>query len=198
MTMRIVLLGAPGSGKGTQGERLAARLGIPKVSTGDALRAAVAAGTELGLKAKATMEAGGLVANEIVIGIVEERLAQPDAQQGFILDGFPRNTAQAEVLDQILERQGRPRITHAIHLHVPDEEIVRRLLERAKVEGRTDDREDVIRKRIEVYNAETAPVLAFYRAQGSLSTVEGLGSVDLISERVLRSLGVTTAGSAQA
>lgn len=183
--MRIVLLGAPGSGKGTQGERLVARFGIPKISTGDALRAAVAAGTPLGLKAKSAMDAGALVDDGIVIGIVDERLQQPDAQKGFILDGFPRNTAQAEVLDGILARQGRPRITHAVHLHVTDEEIVRRLLERAKVEGRADDREDVIRKRIEVYNAETAPLLSFYRKQDCVVTVEGLGSMDQIFDRVV-------------
>lgn len=186
--MRIVLLGAPGSGKGTQGEKLVAHFGIPKISTGDALRAAVAAGTELGKQAKAAMDAGALVADAIVIGIVEERLSQPDAQKGFILDGFPRNTAQAEVLDGILQRQGRPRITHAVHLHVTDEEIVRRLLERAKIEGRADDREDVIRKRIEVYNAETAPLLDYYQRQGSVQTVPGIGSLDEIFQRIVQTL----------
>lgn len=182
------MLGAPGSGKGTQGEKLVARFGIPKISTGDALRAAVAAGSELGKLAKAAMDGGGLVANDIVIGIVEERLAQADAQKGFILDGFPRNTAQAEVLDQMLERQGRPGITHAVHLHVTDEEIVRRLLERAKIEGRADDREDVIRHRIEVYNAETAPLLDYYRKQGCVNTVVGTGSLDDIFERIVQVL----------
>ncbi|MDP3858975.1 MAG: adenylate kinase [Stagnimonas sp.] len=183
--MRIVLLGAPGSGKGTQGEKLVARLGIPKISTGDALRAAVAAGTELGKKAKATMDAGQLVANEIVIGIVEERLAQPDAQKGFILDGFPRNTAQAEVLEAMLVRLGKAGITRAVHLHVDDEEIVQRLLLRAEKEGRADDKEDVIRHRIGVYNAETKPLLDFYGKQGKLVTVEGVGSLEDIFGRIL-------------
>ena len=183
--MRIVLLGAPGSGKGTQGEKLVARLGIPKISTGDALRAAVAAGTELGKKAKATMDAGQLVANEIVIGIVEERLAQPDAQKGFILDGFPRNTAQAEVLEAMLARLGKAGITRAVHLHVDDEEIVQRLLLRAEKEGRADDKEDVIRHRIGVYNAETKPLLDFYGKQGKLVTVEGVGSLEDIFGRIL-------------
>lgn len=183
--MRIVLLGAPGSGKGTQGEKLVARLGIPKVSTGDALRAAVAAGTELGKKAKAAMDAGQLVANEIVIGIVEERLAQPDAQKGFILDGFPRNTAQAEVLEGILKRLGKDGITKAVHLHVEDEEIVKRLLLRAEKEGRADDKEDVIRHRIGVYNAETKPLLDFYGRQGKLVTVQGVGSLEDIFGRIL-------------
>jgi len=186
--MRLVLLGAPGSGKGTQGEKLVAHFGIPKISTGDALRAAVAAGTELGKKAKAAMDAGQLVANEIVIGIVEERLAQPDAKKGFILDGFPRNTAQAEVLEGMLARLGTPGISKAVHLHVTDEEIVKRLLDRAVKEGRADDKEDVIRKRIEVYNAETRPLLDFYSKQGKVVTVEGVGGLEEIFNRILASL----------
>jgi len=179
------LLGAPGSGKGTQGEKLVAHFGIPKISTGDALRAAVAAGTELGKKAKATMDAGQLVANEIVIGIVEERLAQPDAQKGFILDGFPRNSAQAEVLEGMLSRLGNDGITRAVHLHVEDEQIVKRLLLRAEKEGRADDKEDVIRHRISVYNAETKPLLDFYGKQGKLVTVEGVGSLEDIFSRIV-------------
>lgn len=187
--MRIVLLGAPGSGKGTQGERLVAHYGIPKVSTGDALRAAVKQGTELGLKAKAAMDAGQLVADEIVIGIVEQRLGEPDARKGFILDGFPRNTAQAEVLERMLSRLGQPSIDKAVHLQVPDEEIVKRLVDRAQKEGRADDREDVVRKRIEVYNAETHPLLRYYDTQGKLVTVQGLGTVDEIFHRVIAVLG---------
>lgn len=183
--MRIVLLGAPGSGKGTQGEKLARHFGIPKISTGDALRAAVAAGTELGRKAKATMDAGQLVANEIVIGIVEERLQQPDALKGFILDGFPRNTAQAEVLDALLTKHKLEAVGKAVHLHVEDEEIIRRLLDRATKEGRADDKEDVIRDRIAVYNKETHPLLDYYQAQGKLVGVPGVGSVEEIFERIL-------------
>lgn len=186
-TMRLILLGAPGSGKGTQGEKLVAHFGIPKLSTGDALRAAVKAGTELGLKAKAAMDAGALVANDIVNGIVEERLGQPDAMKGFILDGFPRNVAQADVLSGMLTRLGVS-VSKAVHLHVADEEIVRRLLERATIEGRADDREDVIRKRIEIYNAETHPLLDYYAAQGKLVTVEGVGSIDEIFARILAAL----------
>lgn len=183
--MRLVLLGAPGSGKGTQGERLAAQYGIPKVSTGDALRAAVKAGTPLGLKAKATMDAGQLVADEIVVGIVEDRLDQDDARKGFILDGFPRNTAQAQVLDRILSQLGQPAVDKAVHLHVTDEEIVRRLLDRAHKEGRADDREDVIRHRIGVYNQETHPLLDYYGQQGKLVTVPGVGGLDEIYNRTL-------------
>lgn len=186
--MRMVLLGAPGSGKGTQGEKLVAHFGIPKISTGDALRAAVAAGTELGKKAKATMDAGQLVANEIVIGIVEERLGQEDARKGFILDGFPRNTAQAEVLDAMLVRLGQPPIDKAVHLQVNDEEIIKRLLDRAQKEGRADDKEDVIRKRIDVYNAETRPLLDYYSQQNKVVTVPGVGGLEDIFQRILQAL----------
>jgi len=186
--MRIVLLGAPGSGKGTQGEKLVAHFGIPKISTGDALRAAVAAGTELGKQAKATMDAGKLVANDIVIGIVEERLEQADAVRGFILDGFPRNTAQAQVLDKLLDGHHQQPIDKAIHLAVDDEEIIRRLHERAVKEGRHDDKPEVIRHRIEVYNAETHPLLDYYRVQGKLATVQGVGAVDDIFQRILGAL----------
>lgn len=186
--MRMVLLGAPGSGKGTQGEKLVAHFGIPKISTGDALRAAVATGTELGKRAKAAMDAGQLVANEIVIGIVEERLGQEDARKGFILDGFPRNTAQAEVLDGMLVRLGQAPIDKAVHLQVNDEEIIKRLLDRAHKEGRADDREDVIRKRIEVYNAETRPLLDYYSKDGKVVTVPGVGGLEDIFQRILLAL----------
>ncbi len=183
------MLGAPGSGKGTQGEMLVKHFGIPKISTGDALRAAVKAGTPLGLQAKKIMDEGGLVADSIVIGIVEERLAQPDAGKGCILDGFPRNTAQAEVLDQMLGRLNLPPVDRAIHLHVSDEEIVKRLLDRAQKEGRTDDKEEVIRHRIDVYNEETSPLLDFYSKQGKVVTVPGVGDLDEIFQRILKALG---------
>lgn len=186
--MRLVLLGAPGSGKGTQGDKLVRQLGIPKISTGDALRAAVRSGTALGKIAKIAMDAGGLVADDIVIGIVQERLAEPDAKNGFILDGFPRNTAQAQVLDQMLVKLGQPGIGKAVHLHVDDQEIVTRLLERAVKEGRADDKEDVIRNRIKVYNAETSPLLAYYEGQGKLVTVEGVGGLEEIFQRILGAL----------
>lgn len=185
--MRIVLLGAPGSGKGTQGEKMAAHFGIPKLSTGDALRAAVAAGTELGKKAKATMDAGQLVANELVYGIVEERLAQPDAQKGFILDGFPRNIAQADVLEGMLGKVGTS-ISSALHLHVDDEEIITRLHSRALKEGRADDTEDVIRRRIEIYNADTSPLLNYYQQRGKLVTLEGKGGLEEIFARIVAAL----------
>ena len=183
--MRIILLGAPGSGKGTQGEKLAAHFGIPKLSTGDALRAAVAAGTDLGKRAKATMDAGQLVANELVYGIVEQRLAQPDAQKGFILDGFPRNIAQANVLEGMLAKLKVASITAALHLHVEDEEIITRLHSRAIKEGRADDTEAVIRRRIEIYNADTSPLLDYYSKQGKLVTLEGKGGLEEIFARIV-------------
>ena len=186
--MRIVLLGAPGSGKGTQGKILATHFSIPKLSTGDALRVAVAAGTELGIKAAPFMTAGKLVPDELVYGIVEERLAQPDARLGFILDGFPRNVAQAQVLDSMLVRLNETPMDRAVHLHVEDEEIIQRLHERAVQEGRHDDQPDVIRHRIEVYNDETHPLLDYYEAQGKLVTVEGVGTVDEIFQRILKVL----------
>jgi adenylate kinase len=183
--MRIVLLGAPGSGKGTQGKLLSERFAIPKISTGDALRAAVAAGTELGKQAAPYMAAGKLAPDALVYGIVEERLGQADARKGFILDGFPRNEAQAKVLDGMLGRLREPALETALHLHVDDEEIIRRLLERAVQEGRQDDKPEVIRHRIEVYNAETHPLLDFYQQQGKLKTVQGTGTVDEIFQRVV-------------
>lgn len=186
--MELILLGAPGSGKGTQGEKLAAHFSIPKLSTGDALRAAKKAGTPLGLKAGPLMDAGDLVPDELVYGIVEERLSLPDAHTGFILDGFPRNTAQAAELDRMLVRLGERAIDYAVHLHVPDEDIVKRLLARAHKEGRADDTETVIRHRIDVYNAETSPLLKFYGAQGKLLTVPGVGGLEEIFQRVLAAL----------
>ena len=183
--MRIVLLGAPGSGKGTQGEKLVSHFAIPKISTGDALRAAAKAGTALGQQAAPLMAAGKLVPDALVYGIVEERLGQPDARKGCILDGFPRNTAQAEALDAMLQRLGQPGVAKAVHLHVTDEEIIKRLLDRAQKEGRADDKEDVIRKRIEVYNAETRPLLEYYRRQNKLVAVEGIGTLEQIFQRIL-------------
>ncbi|MGH8447375.1 MAG: adenylate kinase [Solimonas sp.] len=183
--MRIVLLGAPGSGKGTQGEKLVAHFGIPKISTGDALRAAAKAGTPLGQKAAPLMAAGRLVPDDLVYGIVEERLGQEDARKGCVLDGFPRNTAQAEALDAMLARLGQPAVDKAVHLAVPDEEIIKRLLERAIKEGRADDKEDVIRHRIKVYNDETHPLLDYYEKQGKLVDVPGVGSLEQIFERII-------------
>lgn len=177
--MRIVLLGAPGSGKGTQAKRLVEAYGIPQISTGDLLRAAVAAGTELGRKAKATMDTGQLVADEVVIGMIRERLSQPDAVKGFILDGFPRTRPQAAALDELLAEIGQP-LNKVINLDVKDEEIVQRLLAR----GRADDNEATIRKRLQVYAEQTHPLLDYYRGRHLLAVVPGMGSVDDIFKRM--------------
>ncbi len=175
--MRIVLLGAPGSGKGTQAENIVARYAVTHLSTGDLLRAEVAAGSELGLKAKAIMESGGLVSDEIVLDMIEERLGKLDG--GFLLDGFPRTLAQAEALDALLARLGRP-LDVVVFFDVAFDEITQRLLSR----GRADDNEDIIRKRLAVYEEQTAPLIAYYESTGRLRTVQGVGAIDEISRRI--------------
>lgn len=183
--MRIVLLGAPGSGKGTQAEKLQEKYGVPQISTGDLLRAAVSAGTELGQQAKVAMDAGELVADEIVVGMIEERLKAPDAAKGFILDGFPRSNAQAATLDDMLDKLDWP-LQRAVHLVVDDDEIMRRLMERK----RADDTEATIRHRLEVFERQTRPVVKYYSAQGKLATVAGVGEMDEIFERIEQAVGV--------
>ena len=180
---RILLLGAPGAGKGTQAAMLIERLGIPHISTGDMLRQAVADGTEIGQKAKAVMDSGQLVSDEIVIAIAEERLSQPDAQKGFLLDGFPRTLAQAEALAAMLDKLGTP-LERCVALKVDTEAVVQRLLKRAEIEGRADDNEETIRERMSVYEEQNAPLLPFYTEAGVLREVDGMGEVDEIAERV--------------
>lgn len=184
---RIVLLGPPGAGKGTQASAIIASKGIPHISTGDMLRAAVKAGTPIGQKAKAVMDAGELVSDEIVIGIAEERLGQPDAKKGFLLDGFPRTLAQAEALERMLAKLGTP-LDCCLALTVDNEAIVQRLLKRAQIEGRADDNEATIRERMRVYDAQTAPLLGFYRRSGRLVEVSGMGTVDQVGERIREAL----------
>ena len=185
--MRLVLLGAPGSGKGTQAEVLKAELGVPHISTGDLLRAAVKAATPLGLKAKAVMEAGQLVSDEIVLGMLEERLAQPDATAGFILDGYPRNVAQCEALERLLARIGQP-LEVAIKLDVPTELIVDRIAGRAAKEGRKDDTPETVRERLRVYTEQTEPVAGHFAAIGKLTKVDGVGELAEVSRRILAAL----------
>ena len=184
---RILLLGAPGAGKGTQAARLIERLEIPHISTGDMLRAAVAAGSRIGLEAKAVMDSGKLVGDEIVIAIAEERLGQEDARKGFVLDGFPRTLAQAQALDATLEKLGTP-LECCLAVTVDTEAVVLRLLKRAEIEGRADDNEETIRERMRVYDAQTAPLLDHYRAQGCLVEVDGMGSVEEVSEGIEKAL----------
>lgn len=178
---KIVLMGAPGAGKGTQAARLVEKFGIPHISTGDMLRAAVQAKTPVGLQAKAVMDAGQLVSDDIVIAIAEERLAQEDCKKGFILDGFPRTLAQAEALQAVLEKLGLE-LDCCLAITVDNDEVVRRLLKRAEIEGRADDNEETIRERMSVYDEQTAPLLDYYRSRGLLREVDGMGSVDEVSE----------------
>lgn len=185
--MRIVLLGPPGSGKGTQAKRLKMELDAAHVSTGDLLRAAVKAGTPLGRKAKAVMESGQLVSDEIVLGLLEERLGQADTAAGFILDGYPRNLAQANALDELLTRLARP-LDAVVKLTVPDDAIVKRCELRFEEEHRADDNPDTVRKRLAVYARQTAPVADYYAQRGLLTEIDGVGAIEAISDRVLAAL----------
>lgn len=180
---RLLLLGPPGAGKGTQAIRLASRLGIPQISTGDMLRAAVRDGTALGLEAKAIMDRGDYVPDPLVVGIVEQRLEQPDAATGFILDGFPRTPAQAEALDRMLERRGL-RLDRCVALRLEDDALIARLLRRAEIEGRSDDNEATIRKRMQVYHEQTAPLVAYYRSRGVMREIDGLGDIETVAARL--------------
>lgn len=193
--MRIVFLGPPGAGKGTQAARLMKRHGIPQLSTGDMLRAAVKAGTPVGLKAKAIMEQGGLVPDAIVVGIVVERFTEADATKGFILDGFPRTVAQAEALDMALEHRGL-KLDAVLELEVDPEVLVQRIEKRAAetvAAGgtvRLDDTPEVLSKRLATYHEQTAPVSAYYAQSGRLKTVDGMASVDAVSDAIDAALSV--------
>jgi adenylate kinase len=208
--MRIVLLGAPGAGKGTQAKMLIEKYRIPQISTGDILRKAVVDGTPLGKEAKAIMERGELVPDKIVLGLVEERVKQDDCKKGFILDGFPRNTAQAEALDKLLNDLKMP-LTSALSVDVPKDDLMKRLTGRRtckscqqmynvyysapKKEGvcdkcggelfqRGDDKEETIKKRLDVYDAQTAPLIDYYNKKGIQKSVAGTGSIDEIFKKV--------------
>lgn len=177
--LKIVLLGAPGSGKGTQSEKLVAEFGVPQISTGDLLRSAVANQTQLGKQAKTAMDAGELVSDDIVVGMIHERLEQDDTANGFILDGFPRSLAQAKALEKLLADMDRP-LQGVVHIKVDNEEIVQRLMAR----GRSDDNEDTIRNRLNVYQDQTQPLVAFYEDLGLLTAVAGVGEIDDIYARI--------------
>jgi adenylate kinase len=182
--MRIVILGAPGSGKGTQAAMLAERLEIPHISTGVLLRSAVAAGTELGLKAKAVLDRGELISDDIMLELIEERLSRDDTRNGFILDGYPRNIIQAEALDGVLARFGQP-VDEAVQIDVATEEVIERIARRAAEEGRSDDSETVVRNRMHVYEEQTAPVVDYYADRGILSRVLGQGGIEDVFHRIL-------------
>jgi adenylate kinase len=209
--MNIILLGPPGCGKGTQAQRLQDRFGMIQLSTGDMLRAAVAAGTDIGKKAEAIMKAGALVPDDIVIGIIADRIALPDARKGFILDGFPRTTAQAEALDRMLAQKGM-KLDHVIKIKVDEAALVDRITGRftcarcgtgyhdrykqPKIAGvcdvcgssrfvrRDDDKPETVHARLEAYRRQTAPILPYYRAQGKLSAVDGMAAIDAVTQQL--------------
>ncbi len=188
--MNIILLGPPGAGKGTQAVRLVEGRGLVQLSTGDMLRAAVKAGSEVGLKAKAVMESGQLVSDDIVIGVVSERLDAPDAKNGVIFDGFPRTTAQAEALDKLLAEKGMA-LDAVVEMQVPDELLVGRIQTRAAETGgtRADDNVETLKKRLAVYHAETAPLIEYYRGTGKLRTVDGAVAMDDVTAAIGAALG---------
>lgn len=191
--MIIIFLGPPGAGKGTQAKRIADKHGIPQLSTGDMLRAAIAQGTELGKKCKAIMDAGELVSDEIVAGIIGERIEEPDCAPGFLLDGFPRTVRQAEILDEILAEKGR-KIDVVLELQVDEDALVERLNTRVaetKARGeevRSDDNEETFRKRLSVYNEQTAPLVPYYDSKGLVERVDGMQSIEKVTADIEKAL----------
>ncbi|KRE61084.1 adenylate kinase [Nostocoides sp. Soil756] len=186
--MRLIILGPPGAGKGTQAARIAEHHGIPAISTGDIFRANIKNETELGTQVKAILASGGYVSDEITNAIVEDRLAQDDCAPGFLLDGYPRTLAQVDALDAMLAGHGQA-LDRVLELTVDDEVVVGRLLKRAELEGRDDDTEDVIRERMGIYHRETRPLAQTYRERGLLVDVDGDGAVDEVTARILAALG---------
>lgn len=198
--MNIILLGPPGAGKGTQAARLEEVHGVKQLSTGDMLRAAVASGSELGQQAKDIMDRGALMPDALMIDMISERIEQPDCTKGFILDGFPRTVAQAEALDALLERKGL-RLDAVIEIKVDEEALVGRIESRIAEAGgngtRSDDNVETLRKRLEVYRQQTAPILPYYRDKGALKTVDGMRSIEEVAQAIetLLAEARSTAGS---
>lgn len=192
--MRLILLGPPGAGKGTQAQRLVARYRIVQLSTGDMLRAAVAAGTAVGKRAQEIMARGDLVPDDVMVEIIADRLKQPDVANGFILDGFPRTVAQAEALDRLLERLGL-KLDAVVEMAVKEDELIARIVNRAKETGgaRADDNEATARRRFAVYVQQTAPVSGYYERRNMLSRVDGMGTMDEVAAAIAAALSEATA-----
>ncbi|HVM42208.1 MAG TPA: adenylate kinase [Gemmatimonadales bacterium] len=190
--MHLMILGAPGSGKGTQGKLLAEHLGIPQISTGELLRAAVKQGTPLGLQAKGFMDQGLLVPDQIVLGLIREILESKEGEHGVLMDGFPRNVTQAAAVDKLLAERGE-RVDLVLMLDVDEKELVQRLLARAAKEGRSDDNLESIKRRLAVYHEQTAPLVAYYERQGVVRRIPGTGNVDEIQSRVRQTVGRASA-----
>ncbi len=191
----MLLLGPQGSGKGTQAKRISAEYGIPHIATGDILRGAIAAGTDLGREVKPILESGQLVPDELMIGLIRERLEQPDAANGFILDGFPRTMAQADALDAMLDEIGRS-LSVVFEFQLPDDVCRDRMLRRAEVEGRADDTPEVIEQRLALYHEQTEPLVGHYRLRGNLVGIHGDRSIDEVFAEVQEALEQVTARSA--
>lgn len=187
--MRILLVGPPGAGKGTQAVKIAEKLGIPHISTGDIFRSQIAAGTELGKQAQEYMNAGKLVPSSVTNGMVAARLAEDDTAGGFLLDGYPRNLDQITALDEVLEPANR-QLEVVLELTADTDVVVGRLLQRAVEQGRADDTEEVIRKRLEVYAEETEPIVSVYADRGILRQVDGIGTVDEVTQRIFNALAI--------
>lgn len=184
---RFLIVGPQGSGKGTQGVLVAEAFGVPSVSTGDVFRANISGGTELGEKVKSIVEAGDLVPDELTTELVRDRLSQPDAAGGFLLDGYPRNQGQLDALDEFLRSRGES-VDAVIELIVPRDESVRRLHQRAVEQGRNDDTEEIIANRLAIYERETAPILGVYRDRGIVADIDGVGSLDEVTGRIFAAL----------
>ena len=190
--MRLLIMGPPGAGKGTQAVRIAEHYGIPAISTGDIFRAMKTSETDLARQVRAIMESGGYVSDEITNQIVADRLSQPDTNEGFLLDGYPRTVAQVKTLDESLAVTGQP-LDAVVSLLADEDEVVDRLLRRAETQGRADDTDDTIRVRLHVYSDQTAPLIEIYRKRGILVEVDGLGPVEEVTQRLLAALGSRTA-----
>ncbi len=181
--MKAILIGPPGGGKGTQAAFLMDKYGVAHISTGDMLRAAVKEGTDLGKKAKSFMDKGELLPDDVIIGIIGERIQADDCKKGFLLDGFPRTIPQADALEDMLSKSGAT-IDHVIHIAVADDELMKRLLGRAEKEGRSDDNEETIKNRLKVFHEQTSPLIDYYRNKGNLRDIDGMGSIDEITGRI--------------